>query len=118
MGKIAARYIGDHEKILHSYGGPYFNGDGSRRESLILHPGDVIMVDEQEVNGMTVLLDPRHEKDPEHLGTGRIVKDEHAGLSNDELSVVGYQFHEGRRDFEPVPPVVPAKKSDRKDEAK
>jgi hypothetical protein len=114
MGKfLPARYIGEQELTLSKYGGPYLDGDGRPRPDLFLHKGDVIMMTEDEVVGFTVLLDPRHINDPVQLGPGRVVLDEHRGKSTAELAVIGYQYHEGRPDFEPVVAVAPMPKKDK-----
>jgi hypothetical protein len=117
MGKsIPARYTGAHELMLSSHNGPYLNGDGLPLRDFRLLPGAVIMMNEDEVIGHTVLLDPRREKDPEYLGSGRVVRKEDEGKSLVELIITGYQFHEGRPDFEPVEPakalVAPQKKKE------
>lgn len=103
---IPARYKGEHEIKLSEYSGPYLNGDGLPLRDLLLRPGAVIMMSEDEVIGHTLLTDPRREKDPEYLGSGRVIKDEHQGKNLQELIVLGYQFHDGRPDFEPVEPAV------------
>lgn len=114
MGKlIPARYIGEHEMTLSKYGGPYLGEDGKPRMDLHVHSGDVIMMNEDEVIGFTVLLDPRHVNDPQPLGPGRVVLDEHRDKSAAELAVIGYQFHEGRPDFEQVRAVAPVPKKDK-----
>lgn len=105
---IPARYVGGHEIKLSEYNGPYLNGDGFPLRNLLLRPGEVIMMYEEEVVGHTLLIDPRREKDPEYLGVGRVVRKEHEGKSLVELIILGYQFHEGRPDFEPVEVAAPA----------
>lgn len=107
MRKIAARYIGQHEVVLSKLGGPYVDASGARLSERVLRPGDTLMVNEPEVLGETWLHDPRHIKPSENLGSGRVVKPEHQGLSDDELSVLGYQFHAGRSDFEVLKNTAP-----------
>lgn len=109
--KIAARYKFEHEGVLSSYGGPYKDANGKSLDSLVLRRGDTVMVNEHEVKGYTVLRDPRHEKEPEMLGIGRVAKQEHQQLSDEELHTIGYQFHQGSPMWEEVFPVVPEKKN-------
>jgi hypothetical protein len=71
---------------------------------MVLKNGYTLMMNEDEVIGMTWLTDPRHLGDPIYLGPGRVVLPEHGEKSTEELSVLGYQFHEGRPDFEPLVP--------------
>lgn len=98
--QIAARYIGDTEVILGHSGGPYKDGSGNPLQDLVLRKGDTLMMRDSEVNGFTVKFDPRGQLDPEMIGVGRAVKPEHEGLNDDELFMLGYQFHQGREDFE------------------
>lgn len=102
MDKVAARYVGEHEVQLFKHGGPYYDADGKRLEEMTLRKGDTLMINPQELHGMTWLIDPRLEKDPLQLGVGRVVLPEDQGKSAEELSAIGYQFHKGRQDFEPV----------------
>lgn len=108
MAKVAARYVGAQTLLLSKYGGPYFDGDGHRRASLLLSPGDTLMVEEEEITGCTWLHDPRHEQDSVKLGLGRVVKPEHAALSDDERAAIGYQLHEpsGLWEYETPPQAV------------
>jgi hypothetical protein len=116
MGKlIPARYIGEHELTLSKYGGPYLDGDGKPRLDLHVRQGDTLMMLEEEVIGFTVLLDPRHINDPVNLGPGRVVLEAHRDKSAPDLGAIGYQFHEGRPDFEAVVQAVPLKKDSAKD---
>ncbi|HZU01520.1 MAG TPA: hypothetical protein VFA10_17765 [Ktedonobacteraceae bacterium] len=107
MAKIPARYIGEHTLKLGSYGGPYYDGEGNLRDSLLLHTGDTLMMEEHEIRGDTYLFDPRGEAPTQFLGTGRVVKPEHAGLRDAELAQVGYQFCAGRPDFQEIVPGAP-----------
>lgn len=103
MGKrIPARYIGEIEVVLSQHGGPYQDGNGLPLKERILRPGETLMMDEGEVNGHTIILDPRHEQEPVHVGVGRCVLPIHKDKSAAELERLGYQFHEGRRDFEAI----------------
>jgi hypothetical protein len=63
------------------------------------------MVEDHEVYGYTMLHDPRHELDSRNLGLGRVVLEEHQGLSDEELAVVGYEFHQPREDFQALTPL-------------
>jgi hypothetical protein len=108
MAKIPARYVGGCDITLSKFGGPYFDGDGQRLTNLTLHPGDTLMMDEEEVLGVSWLHDPRHENESQKVGVGKQVLEQHNGLQDHELRDLGYQFHTGRSDFEPI--VVPAEK--------
>lgn len=113
MGKlIPAKYIADYEIVLSKFGAPYIDASGKPLTSLTLHKGDVIHMDEHEVSGFTVILDPRAEKEPQYIGPGRAILDEHKGKSPEQLAALNYQFHEGRRDFEPYIPKPVLKKDD------
>lgn len=87
---------------LAPFGGPYLDGDGKPRTDLLLRPGEVIMMPEQEVRGQTWLYDPSGNNAPVYLGSGRVIQSQDGGKSAEELSSLGYQFHEGRADFEEV----------------
>lgn len=91
---IPARYTGEHDVVLSNYGGPYLDGDGKPLQSLVLHRGDTLMVQENEVKGFTVLLDPRHEQEPQILGVGRVVRDQDKDKDDTTLIAMGYQFHQ------------------------
>src|SRR5689334_2068514 len=92
--KIAARYIGPQSVLLNKATGPYKDGEGKPLQSLLLHPGDSLMVEEEEITGCTWLHDPRKENNSEKIGLGRVVKTEHAHLSLQEQIALGYQFHD------------------------
>ncbi|GAC1471390.1 MAG: hypothetical protein PVSMB5_19980 [Ktedonobacteraceae bacterium] len=98
---VPARYVGQNRIRLHS---PARNADGSRRTTLDLSPGDVILMPEYEVAGYTLLFDPQGNNAPRDLGAGRRILPEHLEFKDDEreLSVRGYEFHGGRTDFELV----------------
>lgn len=100
VNKVAARYIGEHAVMLSPLGGPYVDETGVQKSDLMLSPGDILMMPDHEVLGQTWLFDPRAERDPVYLGTGRKVLPEHEGKTDAELRVLGYQFHMGRPDFE------------------
>ena len=100
---VAARYIGPAGLRLSNALGPYLDAHGQRRTNLYLTPGDTLMLPDVEVLGQTYLFDPKSINDPLWLGVGRVVLPEHATLSERELAVLGYEFHAGRSDFEPMP---------------
>ena len=105
--KIAARYIGDHPLTLPKEFAPYRDGDGKALSTLSLYPGDTLMMPETEVLGQTFLEDPRAERDTLWLGPGRVILPADQDKSPEELGQIGYSFHEGRPDFEPVGTGVP-----------
>lgn len=99
--KIPAKYIGMHPVTLGG-AGPYYNIDGTRKTDLTLSHGDTIMMEEREVLGQSFKFDPKGQLDPLDLGAGRVVLPEHAHLSDEELALLGYEHHQGRRDFIPL----------------
>lgn len=111
---VPAKYIGGHAVEL----GPgliYYNIDGTRRRKRSLEHGDTLMMRDEDIFGKTVWHDPHHQLPSKSLGIGRCILPEHAGLSREELGLAGYEFSEGRGDFEPLeaPPkpiqeVIPA----------
>ena len=105
MSKIPARYIGGHQLLLAGFQGPHYDGDGNRLSSLVVSPGDTLMMEEHEIRGQTYKFDPRGNDDPLFLGYGsHIVLPEHEDLSDEVLQAIGYQFHQGRPDFEEYTP--------------
>ncbi len=102
-GKVPARYIGAIPFELPVWGGPYLNVDGSRRKKLTLYQGDELLWEAHNVLGQTHLRQKATGK-RYFLGYGRKVLPEHATLSDEELAVLGYEFDEGRPDFEPITP--------------
>lgn len=104
--KVPARYIGTTPFELSPNGRPYFDGDGQPLKSLELHSGDVVMWEAHNVLGQTHLRQKASGK-RWFLGYGHVVLPEHQHLSADELSVLGYEFDEGRPDLEPVHPPAP-----------
>ena len=103
--KIPARYIGGHQLVLAGYQGPHYDGNGNRLTSLVISPGDTLMMQPHEIRGMSYKFDPRGIDDPLLLGYGsHIVLPEHQGLPDEMLEALGYQFHLGRSDFEEVVP--------------
>lgn len=99
--KIAATYIGSYEIVLNPAGGPYYDAQGQRLQSNILRPGETIQMEDTEVNGLTILRDPKGNLPSRLLGTGRVIRPQDSGLSPDDLDLIGYEFHEGRPDFVP-----------------
>ena len=100
--KIPARYIGPVGKRLSKALGPYFDASGTRRTKHFLNPGDTLMLPDVEVLGQTYLFDPKGEKAPLWLGVGRVVLPQHQQTSERDLAILGYEFHAGRSDFEPL----------------
>lgn len=101
-GKVPARYIGEHSILLSPLGKPYFDAQGKPLQSLVLRKGDTLYINEGEARGESWLHDPAREKESLWLGTGKCVKEEHAGLSAEEHEQLGYEFHGGRGDFEEI----------------
>lgn len=99
--KIPARYIGTHAVRLVASQGPYFDAFGNRLTDLALSYGDTVMMPIAEVLGKTQL---REGDTFYNLGPGKVVKPEHQGKDEAELSHLGYEFHLGRPDFEPYTP--------------
>lgn len=112
---IPCVYIGEHEVELNKYGGPYFDGAGQRLVDLKLRKGDTLMMPDEEVLGYTVLRDMSCNNDPVYIGVGRVVLPQDARLSDEELYAMGYQFHQGRPDFEKLEPVKSTAKVSKKD---
>lgn len=94
MAKVAARFVGAHALVLSKYGGPFKDGNGKRLASLLLNPGDTLMVEEEEVTGCTWLHDPRHEAESVKLGLGVVILPDHMHLSDAERNALGYEVHE------------------------
>jgi len=113
--KIPCEYTGGHKVDLHKYGGPYFDGKGQQLLDLTLNPGDSLMMPEEEVLGFTLLRDMSGVQEPINLGVGRVVLSEHQGKDDEELYAIGYQFHQGRPDFRPLPTLVSEKKKKESD---
>lgn len=103
MGKVPARYIGHHAVSLNPGMGPYYNIDGTRRTDMMLSTGDEILMEDREVLGQSYLFDPKGQRDPLYLGIGRVVLPEHKDLDAQALAELGYEFHTGRPDIEPLP---------------
>lgn len=102
---VPARYLGNHAINLVASLGPFFNADGSRRQSLTVENGDILLMPEREILGQSFYryLDTDGKPQLEDLGAGKRVKAEHASLSEEELAHLpqqaSYEFHMGRTDF-------------------
>ena len=103
--KIPARYIGMYAVALKDPKG-VLDGDGNPIKTALLHAGDIIMMNEEEILGQTYFRPPYADGPLKSLGAGRVILPEHADLDAAGLERAGYQYHEGRSDFEPVVPVV------------
>lgn len=105
---VAARYIGHHAINLVAGLGPFFNADGTRRQSLTVEHGDILLMPEREILGQSFYRYEDTDGKPqlEDLGPGKRIKAEHASLSDEELLHLPqhgeYEFHLGRADFEYV----------------
>lgn len=104
--KVPARHVGEHVwRIRKMDGHRHRHADGKQLKSLDLSRGQTLMMYPAEVYGQTYLHDPRGEKPSRWLGLGRVVLPDHQELSEEELGVVGYEFHLPRPDVEPVTPL-------------
>ncbi len=105
-----ARYIGDNIIDLTMTGRKeWFNIDGSKRTVMSVSHGDTLMMPAHEILGQTFInLKGGRQL---YLGPGRLVRKEDDGKAEEELKAIGYEWHDGRADFEPVE--VPAKSSKR-----
>jgi hypothetical protein len=99
---VAARYKGDYPVVLSRQHGPIRDDQGQRIDGMVIGKGDVVMLPAAEVLGQTYWHDPHHQAPSLYIGVGAVVRPEHAGLSRAELQAIGYDFHEGRSDFEAV----------------
>ena len=109
---VAARYIGDYPVVLSRQHGPVYAPDtvdadgtivpGARIDGTLIGKGDQVMMPAAEVLGQTYWHDPHQQTPSLYIGVGAVVKPEHAGLRRAELHAIGYDFHEGRSDFEAV----------------
>lgn len=111
MGKIPVVYVGQIPLRLSADHGPYVDGQGNPLTSRDVKPGDTLMMDEEEATGVTYWHDPLGILPSEKLGAGRVVKAEHQGLDMAMLQNLGYDFHDGRPDFEPYVPGDQVKKA-------
>lgn len=103
-----ARYIGNHVVDLQQTRRDWRNIDGSKRTEMVLTNGDTVMMPAEEVLGMTLWHDPQRQKRSIKVGIGRCVLKEDAGKTIEELKQIGYEFHQGRPDFEPLETEPPA----------
>jgi hypothetical protein len=103
MAYIPARFLGPSSVRLRSRTEPYLDGDGNPRSSLVLYPGDTLMMPDVEVLGQTYKRNPINpDADYVWLGPGHVVLPDHEGCTAVELRTLGYEFHLGRPDFEPI----------------
>lgn len=105
---VPARYIGGHVVDLSRTGKKWFNIDGTPRTDLQLFNGDTVMMPAQEVIGQTLFNDVITGKQF-YLGPGRVIKAEHQEVPEDQLGPLGYEFHDGRSDFESIEAVISPK---------
>lgn len=114
--KVPARYVGDQEKLLSS-DEEHHDGDGNKwstmvtnsldqRPDLGIRPQDSIMVYPQEVYGQTYKHDRVGNAESIWVGLGKVCLAQDAGRTEDELRAIGYDFHEKRRDMEPLIPLA------------
>ena len=116
---VAARYIGDYPVVLSRQHGPVYAPDtvdadgtivpGARIDGTLIGKGDLVMLPAAEVLGQTYWHDPHQQAPSLYIGVGAVVRPEHAGMTRAALHAIGYDFHEGRSDFEAVSqvPVAP-----------
>lgn len=97
--RIPAQYIGSTMLILMPGQGTGFNADGTRRDTRTISQGDILLMPEKEILGYTLLYEGDQWYD---MGVGKCVKPEHAGLAQEELVQLGYEFHQGRTDFQAI----------------
>ena len=104
LPKVPVRYTGAHVVQLRKVDGPYKDANNVPLESLLLPRGQDLQMSAIEVYGTTYLFDPRNEKPPRWLGLGRVILDEHQeyATSAADLERLGYEFHLGRTDVEPL----------------
>lgn len=102
MKKVAARYIGEYPVVLKEGQGRLMDGYNKPLTSNLLNPGDTLMLPDTELLGQTYKRRMKGDAQPEFLGAGRIILPEHAGCGEEELALLGYEFHEGRSDFTPL----------------
>lgn len=103
--KIPARYTGAAGMRLSKTLGPYFDANGQRITNHFLEPGDTLMLPDTEVLGQSYLFDPQGKREPLWLGVGRVALPEDKDKDERALAILGYEFHTGRTDFEPLLPV-------------
>ncbi len=118
--KIPVRYIGAYPVTLKDPTG-VLDGQGRPLTTGLLEYGDTIMMEETEILGETLFEYIRGKGLLKSLGPGRIILPEHVHAADDPaaLEQLGYHFHMGRSDFEPLldepvieeetPPAKPAK---------
>jgi hypothetical protein len=99
MALKAARYVGDHDVTLSTFGGPFFDAWGNLLTTRVITNGSTLLMPEEEVLGVSYLIDPRHIKDPIKIGSGRVLTPDLVGLTPEELEAAGWEFHAPRPDW-------------------
>jgi hypothetical protein len=104
LPKVPVRYTGAHVVRLRQVDGPQRDANNVPLESLLVPKDQTLQMSAIEVYGTTYLFDPRGEKPTEWLGLGRVVLDKHHEYATSpvDLERIGYEFHEGRSDVEPL----------------
>lgn len=108
MPHVPARYLG-HPVVLKEGQGRLYDGDGNALSSHLMVAGQTLLIPDTELYGMTYKRTTRQTDDRTLLGAGRIILPEDVGKSAEELMMAGYEFHEGRPDFEPYVPTAESK---------
>ena len=103
MPHVPARYLG-YPVVLKEGQGRLYDGDGKPLASNLLVAGMTLLIPDTELYGMTYKRSTRQGDDRTYLGPGRIIAPEDEQRSDEELAMLGYEFHEGRSDFEPYTP--------------
>lgn len=116
---IPARYIGDYPVHLSSehgkrHGARLAEGHTTydhRIDGKVISKGDIVLMPAEDVLGQTFWHDPAHNQPSLRIGVGHVIMPQHAvnpvanaPYSREELQALGYEFHMGRPDFEPVVP--------------
>jgi hypothetical protein len=103
-GKVPARYVGETPIVLSPVGRPYFDANGKPLKSLALRTGGTLYVNEGEARGESWWHDPRRVEDSVRVGTGKVIMEKHEDVPADQLEQIGYEWHQGRSDFEEILP--------------
>lgn len=101
--KIPVRYIGAYPVTLKDPAG-VLDGNGRPITTGLLEYGDTLMMEDTEVLGETLFEYMRGKGVLQSLGAGRVILPEHASAADNpaQLEQLGYHFHTGRTDFEPI----------------